>query len=181
MKSYIHQRYVTAPMPEPLNAPPVNCTLGYLRPAAGNRILIGVGTPDWNETPVTDTNFNMSQLSVPSEVRDMGVYKLMDFLPILKIVTWESEHIGMLSFSLDGEPILGPVDQCPGLFVGGAFHSGGFSYNTVAGLLLAEHVADGRTSIDVRSFSPNRFTEQREIDKYFATTMTQREMHSRRH
>jgi glycine/D-amino acid oxidase-like deaminating enzyme len=58
---------------------------------------------------------------------------------------------------MDGEPILGPVAALPGLFVAGAFHSGGFSYNTVAGVLLAEMIADERTSIDVSAFSPDRF------------------------
>ncbi|SVD23203.1 uncharacterized protein METZ01_LOCUS376057, partial [marine metagenome] len=37
----------------------------------------------------------------------------------------ELSKVGLLAFSLDGEPILGRIDAVPGLFVGTAFHSGG--------------------------------------------------------
>ena len=59
--------------------------------------------------------------------------------------------------SMDGEPVLGPVARLPGLYIGTAFHSGGFAYNPVAGLTLAELVMDGRSSVDVSAFSPDRF------------------------
>jgi sarcosine oxidase, subunit beta len=81
---------------------------------------------------------------------------------------------------MDGEPILGPVAQLPGFYTGLAFHSGGFAYNPAAGLLLAEFVADGRTSIDVSAFSPDRF-DPRDVDEYLATTVPQQAAVRRRH
>jgi sarcosine oxidase subunit beta len=81
---------------------------------------------------------------------------------------------------MDGEPILGPVRELPGLFVGAAFHSGGFAYNPAAGQLLAEFVADGRTSIDVSAFAPERF-DRREAEAHLASTVTQEHAVRRRH
>ena len=57
---------------------------------------------------------------------------------------------------------------------------GGFAYNPAVGLLLAEFVADGRTSIDVSAFSPDRF-DQREVAEYLAMTIPQSQAVRRRH
>ena len=65
----------------------------------------------------------------------------------------------MLGFSMDQEPIARPVDGWSGLFIGASFHSGWFSYNPVAGLLLAKCVIDGQTCMDISAFSPNRFQD----------------------
>ena len=46
----------------------------------------------------------------------------------------EAEKVGLIAFALDGEPLLGPVAQLPGFYIGCAFHSGGFAYNPAAGL-----------------------------------------------
>jgi glycine/D-amino acid oxidase-like deaminating enzyme len=100
----------------------------------------------------------MDDLSAPPEIRDDAARRLKTLVPALDEARWERASVGLICFSMDGEPILGPVAALPGLFVAGAFHSGGFSYNTVAGVLLAEMVVDdGRTSIDVSNFSPDRF------------------------
>jgi glycine/D-amino acid oxidase-like deaminating enzyme len=72
------------------------------------------------------------------------------------------------------------VDKLPGLFLGASFHSGGFSYNPVAGLLLAECVIDGRTSIDISAFSPNRFDDA-DVEAHLAKTLCQGDMENRRH
>ena len=159
VKHFVHQRYVTAPTRERLAFPPVNADVhgGYVRPAYGNRILLGVETAEREEERVTSTDFHMRQLRAPAGLRDRTVEKFIPLLPALKHATWETEQVGLISFSMDGEPVLGPVKAVPGLFVGQAFHSGGFSYNPAAGFFLAEFVAGGRTSIDLTAFSPDRF------------------------
>jgi glycine/D-amino acid oxidase-like deaminating enzyme len=68
----------------------------------------------------------------------------------------------------------------PGLYLGCAFHSGGFAYNPAAGSLLAEYVADGQTSLDVTAFSPNRFAAA-DTAAYLAATVTQADAVRRRH
>jgi glycine/D-amino acid oxidase-like deaminating enzyme len=182
VKSFVRQRYLSSPTREPLLAPAVNADpcLGYLRPARGNRLLIGAETPDREECTAPDTDFTMDQLSTPNAVRDEAAKRLAAIAPAVAEAPWERASVGLTCFSMDGEPILGPVGALPGLFVAGAFHSGGFSYNTVAGVLLAEMIADGRTSIDVSSFSPDRFDRQL-ASEYLAELVRQSAAVRRRH
>jgi glycine/D-amino acid oxidase-like deaminating enzyme len=64
--------------------------------------------------------------------------------------------------------------------VGTAFHSGGFAYNPVAGLLLAELVTGGSTHIDISAFSPARFSPDATRD-YLTRTLAQKDAIQRRH
>jgi len=185
-KAFIHQRYVSSPLSADttaaislpaINANPYN---GYIRPARGHRLLAG-GETGWREefrTPSPD--FRMSSLSVPTSVAEKLAKDLTPLIPALGRTRWETEKVGLIAFALDGEPLLGPLAQLPGLYLGCAFHSGGFAYNPAAGLLLAEFVADGRTQIDVSAFAPDRFAPS-EVADYLATTVVQDEAVRRRH
>ena len=182
VKHFVHQRYLSKSGPRPWRFPPVNADVfgGYVRPAYGNRLLLGVETALREEWRVTSTDFHMSELRTPPGLREETVKRFQEFIPALREQSWESEEVGLISFSMDGEPVLGPVAAMPGLLVGLAFHSGGFSYNPVAGLLLAEYVSEGRTSIDVSGFSPDRFTA-RQTEAYLQTTLKQHQAVRRRH
>ena len=182
VKNFVHQRYLSSSLPEPCVIPPVNADIhgGYIRPAAGNRILLGVETSERDEWPVTSTDFHMSELTTPSELRDETAAVFTSTFPIVEDLSWESEQVGLISFSMDGEPLLGPVDSAPGLFVGLGFHSGGFSYNPAAGYLLAQYIIDGKTSLDLTAFSPNRF-DQNETAHHLATLTPQKSAIRRRH
>ena len=182
IKHFVHQRYISTPLASELVMPPVNADpyLGYLRPTSRNRVLMGVETPSREEVRVSAIDFEMSDVATSDCIRDDGRSRLSNLAPDLRELEWESRHIGLISFSSDGEPILGPIGQLPGLFLAASFHSGGYSYNTVAGLLLAELVIDGRTSIDVSSFSPDRFGRS-ETDFHLAETITQSQAIRRRH
>ena len=76
------------------------------------------------------------------------------------------------------------MERFPGLYVGVAFHSGGFAYNPAAGVLLAGCVADGRPEIEIGELSPNRFDPE-ETEAYNRTRITHGEYSlsglSRRH
>ncbi len=159
LKSFVHQRYVTAPLPSPVRIPAVNANPygGYIRPAYGQRLLAGIENPAAPEFRVPDRSFQMSTIAPPPGLSDIARNNLLPLVPKTGHSDWEIEKAGLLSFSLDGEPVLGPVDRIPGLYVGVAFHSGGFAYNPAAGVLLAECVADGKPEIDIEDFSPNRF------------------------
>jgi glycine/D-amino acid oxidase-like deaminating enzyme len=182
VKAFIHQRYMTAPLPMPLRIPAVNANPlgGYIRPASGGRLLVGVETADREEYRVPSIDFNMSAVSAAPELKDRAMSDFTPYAPALVHTTWEYERVGLLTFSMDGEPILGPVGQLPGFYTALAFHSGGFAYNPAAGILLAEFVADGRTSIDVAAFAPDRF-DPHEVDQYLATTIPQKDAVRRRH
>jgi glycine/D-amino acid oxidase-like deaminating enzyme len=182
VKTFVHQRYVTTPLATPVHIPAVNANPqnGYIRPASGNRVLAGGETAHRIEYPVPSLDFHMSALSAPAEVKTLLTQEMTPLLPRLAQTTWESERVGLIAFSTDGEPVLGPIDAFPGLLVGCAFHSGGFAYNPVAGQLLAEFAANGQTSIDVTAFSPQRFATV-DVAEYLATPVTQANAIRRRH
>ncbi|MCY3773829.1 MAG: FAD-binding oxidoreductase [Gemmatimonadetes bacterium] len=201
LKSFIHQRYVTAPLSAPVRIPAVNANPygGYIRPAHGQRLLAGIENPSAPEFRVPDRSFDMSAITPPPGLSDAARENLLPLVPNAirsggsgqadwtgwaGWAGWEIEKAGLLSFSRDGEPVLGPVHRFPGLYVGVAFHSGGFAYNPAAGVLLAGCVADGRPEINIEDFSPNRFDPE-ETDAYNRTLITHGEYsmpgHSRRH
>jgi glycine/D-amino acid oxidase-like deaminating enzyme len=182
VKPFVHQRYVTKPLPGPVHIPAINANPlgGYIRPAAGHRLLAGAETERREEYRVTSTDFHMSALSAPSELKHEITTNFVPFVPVLGNTSWETEKIGLIAFAMDGEPILGPVAELPGFYIGIAFHSGGFAYNPVAGFLLAEFVADGQTSIDVSEFSPDRF-DPREVEAHLRKTVPQADAIQRRH
>jgi glycine/D-amino acid oxidase-like deaminating enzyme len=182
VKVFVHQRYVTEPLPEPLAIPPVNANPlgGYIRPAAGGRLLAGIETADRLEHRIDRRDFRLDELAAPPELKALIRENFGGYAPAIASAAWATDSVGLISFAIDGEPILGPVARVPGLFVGVAFHSGGFAYNPVAGKLLAEFVADGRTSIDVTAFSPDRFDDA-ETDAYLAETLAQKHVVRRRH
>ena len=75
----------------------------------------------------------------------------------LEDAQWDCHTVRHVSLAHDVKPVIGPVPRVNGLYVGAHFHSGGFAYNPVSGLLLAEHVVDGGTRIDTEMYSPARF------------------------
>lgn len=192
LKSFVHQRYVTAPLPAPVRIPAVNANPygGYLRPHYGQRLLAGIENPEAPEFRVPGRDFLMSTITPPPGLGKAARENLLPLVPGVGragrsgYAGWEIEKAGLLSFSADGEPVLGPVERFPGLYVGVAFHSGGFAYNPAAGVLLAGCVADGRPDIDIGDFSPNRF-DPMETEAYNRTRITHEEYslpgRSRRH
>lgn len=182
VKAFVHQRYLTEPLPVPPSMPAVNANPlgGYLRPASGGRLLVGIETADRLEYHVDSIDFQMASVSAAPELRGQIAADFAPYAPVLAGARWQSERVGLLTFTVDGEPILGPVGQLPGLYAGLAFHSGGFAYNPAAGQLLAEIVADGQASIDVRAFSPDRF-DPAETAAYLAAEVPQSSAVRRRH
>lgn len=182
VKAVVHQRYVTQPLAAPLAIPAINADPlgGYVRPAAGGRLLFGIETAEREEQRVTVLSYHLSALEAPESLKEDVRRSFTPYVPQLAGVEWEERRLGLLTFSMDGEPIVGPVGRLPGLYVGVAFHSGGFAYNPATGLLLAELVESGRTGIDIGAFSPDRF-DPMETDAYLAETVKQKHVARRRH
>ena len=186
MKAFVHQRYVTREMSSPVAIPAINANPqgGYIRPARigkqDNRLLAGFETENREEVKPGSLDFNMNELKTPESVRDQMTQNLIPLVPQLTKTTWEHEKVGLISFSIDGEPIMGAVNELKGLYVAAAFHSGGFAYNPAAGQLMAELVTTGKTSIDIGAFSPQRFDKQ-EVNTHLRQTVTQASAVKRRH
>lgn len=182
IKSFVHQRYLTTPYPNAIKIPAVNANPhgGYVRPATGNRILVGGETEEREEFITPSLDFRMTGLQSPEGYQDQLHHNITPLLPCLRETQWESEKVGLLSFSIDGEPIIGSMPHLDGLLIGASFHSGGFAYNPVAGLLLAELAVDGQTQLDIGDFSPTRFDANTTSD-YLKSRVAQKDAVSRRH
>ena len=176
LKSFTHQRYVTTPLETEVNIPAVNANPfgGYIRPHHGKRLLAGIESPDAFEFKVPGLSFRMEKVLPDPGLKHIAAKNLLSLVPGAGQPDWEFERKGLLSFSMDGEPVLGPIRALPGLFVGVAFHSGGFAYNPAAGVLLADYVADGVPRINVNAFSPDRFNDA-ETSDFMNSTITQGE------
>jgi sarcosine oxidase, subunit beta len=184
VKTFVHQRYVSEPVDAPVQFPPVNADpfLGYMRPAKGNRVLLGIETPDRDDFKVPSLDFRLGVLRDEPGIMAPTVANFKNFFPMIEDLRWESTHVGLLSFSMDGEPIIGPVTGVEALFVGNCFHSGGFSYSPASGFFLAEMIVKGATSIDLTAFSPARFdATPAETAAYLTSTVPQRNAARRRH
>jgi sarcosine oxidase subunit beta len=181
-KTFVHQRYVSEPLNTPFVAPPVNADpyLGYVRPAAGNRILLGAETPDRDDWKVGDPGLRLEQIEDSPNILPEVVARFADFVPGIDKIEWAIRKVGLIQFSMDAEPVIGRIGGRENLFVGACFHSGGFSYNPASGYFLAELVAKGKTALDISAFSPDRFAAAETAD-YLASTVPQRNAARRRH
>lgn len=182
MKAFVHQRYELTPVSSLPALPAVNANpLGiYFRPALDGRILVGIETLDRQDFAMPNRDYRLSALAIDPALGASASARLASIVSAAKGARIETESVGLLTFSLDGEPILGPIGGYAGLYLGVAFHSGGFAYNPGTGELLAQYVMEGSTAIDVRSWSPDRFDAD-EAAEYIATRLTQAHSFRRRH
>ncbi len=182
LKSFVHQRYVTAPLQNAPALPAVNANPygAYFRPAKGKRILLGGETAARAEFGNPPLAFEMDQLRAPPGFGDSLREQVQPLLPLLAGLPISDERVGLISFSADGEPLLGALPGLPNLLLGAAFHSGGFAYNPVAGMLLAQLASSGATMLDISAFSPARFSAA-ETAGYLSAKLRQRDAFARRH
>lgn len=69
MKSFVHQRFLTTPLALPPAMPAVNANPlgGYVRPANGGRLLVGLETVHRPEHKNADATFDMSALTISDD------------------------------------------------------------------------------------------------------------------
>ena len=158
-KNFVHERFVTKPFPEPPRLPAVNDHIlnGYVRPTDDNRLLLGTSVDNLGSYEMHGPNFDVSELEPHPDALPFLKEHLVERVPMMEGAEWDYYTVGLISLAYDVRPVIGPVPGVEGLFVGAHFHSGGFAYNPVSGLLIAEHVVDGVTSIDSEMYSPARF------------------------
>jgi sarcosine oxidase subunit beta len=82
---------------------------------------------------------------------------IMGYFPILKDAKIVRTWAGWIDECADHVPVLGYVEEVPGLVLGCAFSGHGFGISPVAGTLLAELAAGEATTLDVSAFRYDRF------------------------
>lgn len=93
-----------------------------------------------------------SSMTAPCICR--GIMKYFPILSDAKIVrTWG----GYEDATPDGVPILGTVEEVPGLILACGFNGHGFGISPAIGDQMAELIAEGKTTIDISALHYNRF------------------------
>ena len=105
------------------------------------------------ETVNKDKGHNMtSSITAPCICR--GIMKYIPKLADAKIVrTWA----GYEDVSADGVPVLGEIEEVPGLITACAFTGHGFGISPIVGTLLAEIAREEKTTLDLSAFRYDRF------------------------
>lgn len=100
-----------------------------------------------------DNGHNMtSSITAPAICR--GIMKYIPKLANAKIVrTWA----GYEDCCIDGIPVLGAVDEAPGLILACAFTGHGFGISPIVGTLLSEVARGEQTTLDLSAFRYDRF------------------------
>jgi len=64
---------------------------------------------------------------------------------------------GIMGFTADGLPLIGPIPGTPGLTLAAGFNGGGFSLAGIAGQVVADLLTERATGYDLAPFDPGRF------------------------
>lgn len=83
--------------------------------------------------------------------------RALHFFPALKDVHIIRAFAGLRPYTPDGLPMIGKADTVPGLYLACGHEGDGIALAPITGKLLAEEMAEGKSSFPLDPFSPNRF------------------------
>jgi len=149
------QIIVTQPLPQVLPHPfGTNFDKEYGRQTPTGQVLCGgyrrldlnegLGTYEERVTPPVISGIARCLTSLFPSLRDSGVNVVR---------TWA----GIMGFTADGLPLIGPYGPVPGLTVAAGFNGGGFSWGAAVGPIVADVVSGRTPAFDMDPFRPDRF------------------------
>jgi sarcosine oxidase, subunit beta len=132
----------------------------YWRPETGNLILVG-NTRHGEDRPGDPDHYeDRPDAAFVVEITE----RLTRTLPAAAEAGIRGGWSGMYEISPDWNPIMGTAAAVAGLHYCVGFSGHGFKLSPIAGLLMAELVADGRAStLDIAPYRLERFAEGREL------------------
>jgi glycine/D-amino acid oxidase-like deaminating enzyme len=149
------QILVTQPMP-PMLAHPfgTNFDKEYGRQVPGGPILCG-GFRRLDE----DEGLGHYEERVTLPVLS-GIAKcLTGLFPSLRQVQVVRCWAGVMGFTADGVPLIGQLDETPGLTIAAGFNGGGFSWGAITGKIITALLTGKSVEFDLTPFRPSRFAE----------------------
>jgi sarcosine oxidase subunit beta len=111
-------------------------------------VLLGMADP--NEKPAFDDSVNWDFMPAVVE-------RALSRFPLLERTSIKTAWAGLYEDTPDKHPILGRVDGVDGFITAAGFSGHGVMHAPATGELIAELIADGRTSLDLAPLSASRF------------------------
>lgn len=152
MVSMRAQMLATEPCPERLVPAPVYADFGfeYFRQLPDGRLLAGGGRRAGGDRELT-------LHEAPSDAVQEAIESfLRSCLPGAEGLKITHRWAGLMGFSCDELPNVGPVPGAVNTYVAAGFHGHGLGFAVICAKAAAEMMLDGRTSEDVSLFSPRR-------------------------
>jgi len=112
----------------------------YFSQSHDGEIVGGIGDPD------EPSSFNISS---SLEFLERFTSVVVRYLPAMRKIKVMRQWAGLYDVTPDARPILGPVDELPGFIQAHGYSGHGFMIHPMVTKLLAEHIVDGKTSIDI--------------------------------
>lgn len=158
-----NQVVVTAPLP-PLWKFSLSANSGYIyfNQFPDGRVIIGgmrnlTPSMEVNSTDETTANSDVSKalrcfLATNFDLTELGIKE--------EDIRIDHEWVGILGFSKDKNPLIGPLTSRPGEYIAAGFSGHGMPYGFLAGKHIAGMIADGNMEPDgfvAHVFTPSRF------------------------
>jgi len=153
-RPYQSQVYVCEPVPaiDPGIPMIVDIDTGFFIHAEKSGTLISGGT-DLNNFPGFDTAVDRSLL-------DDFIEAAVRRAPLMQTTGLMRIYVGISCLTPDYHGILGEVETIKGFYCAGGFGSHGFMHAPAVGLIAAQLICKGYTSlVNISPLSPNRFTK----------------------
>jgi sarcosine oxidase subunit beta len=123
---------------------------GYFYQAESGNIVIG-----FSSQPVSD--YSRQNRVTTHEALILSAKRAATILPRLAGVSIIRAMTGFTMWTPDLLPLVGAVEQLKGFYIAAEFSATGFAMGPVIGEMMAELIVDGRTSMPIEAFNPNRF------------------------
>lgn len=151
VKPYRRQIFFTAPFPWILDPIPlvIDFHRGWYFRREGPGLLLSGPKDDF---PSFNVNVDYDAMV---EVAEISIYRV----PILEKAEINRGWAGSYEISPDNHAILGEVPGVKGLFLANGFSGHGFQHSPAVGQVMAELILEGKTSIDIRPLSIERFSK----------------------
>jgi glycine/D-amino acid oxidase-like deaminating enzyme len=146
------QMFATEPCPERILPAPVYADFGfeYFRQLPDGRILAGGGRRASLDTELTFTDRPTDKVQGAIESF------LHSCFPATRELKVTHRWAGIMGFSCDELPNIGPVPGSVNVYAAAGYHGHGLGYAIIAGKAISEMMLDGKTSVPVEIFSPRR-------------------------
>jgi glycine/D-amino acid oxidase-like deaminating enzyme len=146
------QMFATEPCPERIIPSPVYADYGfeYFRQLPDGRVLAGGGRRASLDTEITYADR-------PSEKVQQAIESFLhSCFPLARGLKITHRWGGIMGFSCDELPNVGPVPGAVNVYAAAGYHGHGLAFSTVAAKAVTGMMLDGRTDVPCESFSPRR-------------------------